>query len=211
MVLQTTMFKSWKYNLKSTSSSILVFILSIFTLYSGYRFIKNHKDQNSRKWWGYTLILTGFGSVLAGISYQLLGYELKCAEKEYCNWTNWFEIFYNLFTVTGAGALLIAGGYSCFKKTWINFIKKIALIKVIIYFIFCIIGTIIPNKFLISYEFLVIFSIPIYIILFFINFYQYLLLKNIILKYYIKLWLFQLFKIWINRIFLELQYLVFGK
>ena len=175
--------------LNQLSSSILVFILAIQTLFAGYKFFVNNKNQTSRIWWGYTLLLTGIGAILAGISYQLFGYELKCADKEFCNWTNWFEIYYNLFTVSGAATLLIALSYSCFDKKWITLIKKIALLKVLIYFIFCLTGAIIPIKFLVSYEFLVLFVVPIYLVLAAFNCYQYIVSKENIYKYFLILWI----------------------
>ena len=175
--------------LSQPTSSILVFILAILTLFSGYQYLIINNNQHSRKWWGYTLLLTGFGAILAGISYQLFGYELKCSGKEYCNWTNWIEVCYNLLTVAGGGTLLIAIAYSCLAKKWINFIKIIALIKVLIYFILCLIGAILPNKFLVSYEFLVLFVVPTYIILFILNCYQYAVSRKSIYKYFLILWL----------------------
>ena len=126
---------------------------------------------------------------MAGISYQLFGYELKCSDKIYCNWTNWFEIYYNLSTVAGAGTLLVAVAYSCFDKKNIKVIKITSPIIVFIYSILCLTGAILPNKFLISYEFLVLFSVPIYIAMLIINCYQYIMFKKMIYKYYMILWL----------------------
>ena len=176
--------------LSQPTSSILVFILALLTLFSGCHYLISNQNQYSRKWWGYTLLLSGFGAVLAGISYQLFGYELKCSGKEYCNWTNWFEIYYNFSTVASAATLLIAIAYSCLSHRWIKLVKIIALIKVLIYFILCFIGAILPNKFLVSYEFLVIFAVPTYVVLFIINGYQYVISRKSIYKYYLILWLF---------------------
>ena len=174
--------------LSQPTSSILVFILALLTIYSGYYFLKFSEYQHSKKWWGYSLILTGVGAILAGISYQLFGFELKCSEQEYCNWTNWFEIYYNLTTVAGASCLLIAVGYSCFNSKWINLIKLIALIKFSTYSILCLLGAVLPNKLIISYEFLVMFSTPVYIIFLIINIYQYILTKEELYKYYSLTW-----------------------
>ena len=175
--------------LSQPTSSILVFLLAFQTIFAGYQFLKNHKNQNSRKWWGYSLLFTGLGAFLAGISYQLLGYELKCTASDYCHWTNWLEIYYNLTTVMGAGTLLIGVGYSCMNRYWINKIKLIAIIQVFIYSTLCLTGAFIPIQFLISYEFLVIFSSPIYILFLFINGYQYIKYKKPIYKFYSVLWI----------------------
>ena len=171
--------------LSQPTSSLLVFILAFQTIFAGYQFLKKHQKQKSRIWWGYSLLFTGIGAILAGVSYQLLGYELKCRSSDYCNWTNWFEIYYNLATVLGAGTLLVAIAYSSMSKAWIKRIKIIALIQVISYTLLCLIGAFIPIKFLISYEFLVIFSSPIYILFLFINGYQYLTYKKLIYKHYL--------------------------
>ena len=170
------------------TSSLLVFILAFQTIFAGYQFLKKHQKQKSRKWWGYSLLFTGIGAFLAGISYQLLGYELKCRSSDYCNWTNWFEIYYNLTTVIGAGTLLVAVAYSSMLKKWVKRVKIIALIQVFTYTLLCLIGAFTPIQFLISYEFLVIFSSPIYILFLFINGYQYLTYKKLIYKHYLILW-----------------------
>ncbi len=175
--------------LSQPSSSILVFILAFQTIFAGYQFLKSHQEEKSRKWWGYSLLFTGIGAFLAGLSYQLLGYELKCRSGDYCHWTNWLEVYYNLTTVIGAGTLLLAVAYSVMTKIWIKRMRIIALIQVILYSFLCLTGAFVPIQFLISYEFLVIFTSPIYVIFLFINGYQFFKYKDLIYKYYIILWI----------------------
>ena len=86
-------------------------LLSIFLLSSiilGLRFIRNNNNQKSKTCWGISLMIGGLGALLAGTSYQAFGYELKCAGKEYCSWTNWWELWYEILTIASAGTLLVA-------------------------------------------------------------------------------------------------------
>ena len=175
--------------LNQPTSSILVFLLAFLTVYAGYYFLKTHNNYQSRKWWGYSLISSGIGAFLAGISYQLFAYELKCSGQEYCNWTNWFEVFYNITTVMGASCLLIGVAYSCFHTKWLRLVKIVAGLKLLIYLLICLIGAFVPNKFLISYEFLVIFSTPVYLLYLIINIYQYLNTKSSLFKYLSLTWI----------------------
>jgi len=82
------------------SSSLLVFILTLLTFYVAYHFYKTRQNQKSRYWWFVSLLLGGLGALFAGISFQMFGYVIKCEGNEYCHLTSWWEIIYNILTVS---------------------------------------------------------------------------------------------------------------
>ena len=156
------------------SSSVIVFILAVLSIGVGIAFLYNQNGQQSRKWWGISILLGGIGALLAGVSYQAFGYELKCAGRTYCSWTNWWELSYELLTVAGAAALLIGVSYSCFSKKWQKICKVIAVVLTIAYFALILTGATKPDKFLVSFELMVLFTAPVYIVILIINTIQYL-------------------------------------
>ena len=75
-------------------SSVLVFLLGFTWIWAGLRFWKTRAGQASKYWWCISLVLGGIAALSAGTSYQAFGYELKCAGREICLWTSWWEIAY---------------------------------------------------------------------------------------------------------------------
>ena len=73
-------------------STFLIYFLGIQTVILGYTFLKN-KQYSTHFWWGIAMVFWGIGALLAGTSYQGLGYELKCVGNDYCIHTSWFELY----------------------------------------------------------------------------------------------------------------------
>ena len=71
--------------------SFLVFLLAVLWILLGVYFLRKIDHQQSRFWFGVSLILGGIGAAQAGISYQAFSYMLKCAGREYCLLTNGFK------------------------------------------------------------------------------------------------------------------------
>ena len=171
------------------SSSAIVYILAITSIILGLRFIRNNNNQKSRAWWGISLIIGGLGALLAGTSYQAFGYELKCAGKEYCSWTNWWELWYEILTITSAGALLVAVAKACFVKTWQKYCTAFALINTLAYVCVIAIGVYFQNQFLLSFDLMVCFITPIYITIMVVNVTDYFRTKKTMLKHLIMSWI----------------------
>jgi len=148
------------FTLSQPSSSSIVYFLALLSIAVGFYFLKIWDRQKSRRWWGIALALVGFAAVLAGTSYQAFGYELKCAGRDLCIWTNWWEVVYNILTVGGINAMLVAVAYSCTSGKWRKLLVSYAGINFGAHFISTLVGVAIPNKFLISFELLVLFSAP---------------------------------------------------
>ena len=153
----------WKHH--SMSAKLIrycLYILAISSIILGLRFIRNNNNQKSRTCWGISLMIGGLGALLAGTSYQAFGYELKCAGKEYCSWTNWWELWYEILTIASAGTLLVAVAKACFVKTWQKYSTAFALINTLAYICAIAIGVCFQNQFLLSFELMVCFITPIY-------------------------------------------------
>lgn len=146
--------------LSQPTSSIIVYFVSFFTIFIGYKFLTNTQNQKSRYWFGIGLFLTGFGAVLAGTSYQAFGYELKCPGREFCRWTNWWEINYAFFSGLGMNAFLVACAHSNASGNFRKGITYYALVNSIVYSGLLFYGAFTPIQFLVSFEFLSLASTP---------------------------------------------------
>ena len=149
---------SFKFIISQPTSSLIVYFVSLYTLYAAYKFFSYR--QQSKLWWSVGLFLTGTGAFLAGTSYQAFGYEIKCAGREFCTWTSWWEVFYLLFSAVGMNAFLVANTYSTTKGNYRNAIRYYALINTVAYTAFLGYGAFAPVQFLVSFEFLVLSSTP---------------------------------------------------
>ena len=155
------------------TSTFLVYFLGFLTLGIGISILSTRKDQKSLEWWGYALLLWGLGALFAGTSYQIFSYEIKCIGEPYCLWTSWWEIYYMILTVGSVNAMMVAQAYTCFEGKNRKIISIFSGVIFGCYVLVSLLGSIIPVKFLISFELLVIFLIPIFIFFFLLNYWRY--------------------------------------
>jgi len=170
------------------SSTFLVYLLGVITILLGLRFLKD-KSYASRKWWGISMIFWGLGAIAAGTSYQGFGYELKCSGYEYCTFTSWWEIIYLYLTAISINSLAIAIAYSCTKGRLRKFMFVFSLASALIYLVVLIVGSVVPIRFLVSYELFMLFFMPNFILFFILNVKQYRKRKDEMNKYLIITWL----------------------
>ncbi len=164
--------------LTQPSSSFLVYLLGILTIGVGINFLRLQDGEASRLWWGISMMLWGIGALLAGTSYQAFGYHIKCAGRETCTWTSWWEVIYLMFQQASIGALLIAIAYSCTTGTTQMILLGYALISVVAYIILTFIGGIVPIQSLITFEWMVWFSTPIFLLICIINGWRYFMFST---------------------------------
>ncbi len=155
------------------STTTIVYLLGILTIVSGLYFLKIRAHQQSRLWWGIALLLWGVGALLAGTSYEAFSYAIKCAGREACLWTSWWEIGYLLFTVWSVDAMTMAMAQSSTFGRLRKVLSAYALGNAVIYLILILTGVFVPVKFLISFEFLLIVSTPSFLAFFTINLLRY--------------------------------------
>ena len=160
------------------STSIIVYLLGILAIAVGSYFLKIRAGQLSRFWWGIALLLWGIGALLAGTSYEAFSYAIKCAGREACLWTSWWEVLYLIASVWSIDALTMAVAHSSTTGKLRKALSIYALVNALVYFIIVMIGAFIPVKFLISFELLLVVSAPGIIAFFVINGWRYFKFKQ---------------------------------
>jgi hypothetical protein len=169
----TLRLASRKIILTQPSSTFFVYLLGVLTVGVGFGFLWTQRDQASHLWWGISLLLWGVGALLAGTSYQAFGYQIKCAGRETCAWTSWWEVIYLMFQQVSIDALLVAVALSCTGGTVQGVLLGYALLTGVGYVILSFIGAMIPVKSLITFEWMVWVSTPAFLIMVIINGWRY--------------------------------------
>ncbi|MCP4133558.1 MAG: hypothetical protein GY754_21495 [bacterium] len=159
--------------LAKPGSSTIVYLLGIITIFIGVYFLRKRGHETSRTWWGISLLLWGIGTLFAGTSYQAFFYEIKCAGKSICSFTSWYEVFYMIFTVASVNAMLTAVGCSTLKESSLKKIKIYTLANFLVYLAISLTGGFLPSPFMASFELMMLFCIPNFIICFIFNFRSY--------------------------------------
>ena len=160
------------------STSAFVTLLGILAVGVGLHFLKIRNNQQSRLWWGIALLLWGSGALLAGTSYEAFSFAIKCAGREACIWTSWWEIGYLIASVWSIDAMVMAGAWSCAKGKWRKAMIGYALANATAYPVVVLVGTFLPVRFLISFELLLIVSAPGILALFILNLWRFSKSKN---------------------------------
>jgi hypothetical protein len=188
------------------SSSLIVFLLSFYGLWVGYHYIKTQEGHQSRYWFGISMLLGGIGGLSAGLSYQLLGYEIKCAGRAFCMLTSWWEIIYFVLTVAAAGALLISISHIGFGKKIQSWSRNYAIGSTLLYLCCCLSGAFLPNKFLVSFDFMMLYTMPAYLIVLPLHLYFYYKQRSILLKRFLICWFLLVVVILAQNFYLEMGY-----
>lgn len=150
-------------------STFLVYLLGILWLWAGMRFWQKRDAQVSKAWWSIAMCLGGFAALSAGTSYQAFGYELKCAGRELCTWTSWWEIVYLTLQVGSMNAMVVAVAYSCTTGNVRRALIAYSVINFLLHLAITVTGALTPTRWMISFELLVLFTTPTFILYFAIN------------------------------------------
>ena len=159
-------------------SSFWVYFLGFFTVGVSLYFFQIQNGENSSLWWGVSLLLWGIGALLAGTSYQAFGYEIKCAGRQVCSWTSWWEVVYLMFQQISVNAMLVAIAYSCTTGTLQIVLLCYALVSSLVFVILICIGGIVPVKRLITFEFMAWVSAPVFFFFCFFNAWRYYMFRD---------------------------------
>jgi hypothetical protein len=174
--------------LTQPTSTCLVYFLGIATIGVGLSFWWLRGDQESRLWWGISLLLWGIGALLAGTSYQAFGYQIKCAGRETCAWTSWWEVIYLMLQQVSMDALLVATACSCTEGMLQTVLLGYALLSAVAYVILTLIGGIIPVKSLITFELMVWVSTPLFLIMLILSAWRYCTLGTVMDLAFVGAW-----------------------
>jgi hypothetical protein len=163
----------WEFIIVQPSTSAIVYLLGLLTAGIGIYFLGKRLGQRTRLWWGAALVLWGIGALVAGTSYEAFSYAIKCAGREACLWTSWWEIAYLLTTVWSIDAMMVAMAYGSASGHLRRGLVLYALIHAALYLLLVMIGVFVPVKFLISFEFLLAVGFPSFLAFFVINLRRY--------------------------------------
>lgn len=142
------------------STTAIVYLLGVITIAAGVYFLRIRGAERARLWWGIALLLWGAGALFAGSSYEAFSYQLKCAGREVCTWTHWMEIVYLVLSVASVDAMLAAVAYSSASGKGRKRLLAYAAANLAVYLVVVLAGAIIPVKFLISFELLILVCAP---------------------------------------------------
>lgn len=154
-------------------STFLVYALGVLTVGAGCYFLLIRESEISRLWWGVSLLLWGIGALLAGTSYQAFAYEIKCAGRQSCSWTSWWEVVYLMFQQVSMNAMLAAVAYSCTEGATQTVLLAFALVSGVVYVFCTFVGGIVPIKSLITFSLMVWVSTPVLLIFLVLNGWRY--------------------------------------
>ena len=124
------------------------------------------------------MVLWGAGALLAGTSYEAFSYALKCAGRPACVWTSEWEVLYLILSVASVDAMLLAEAVACTVGKWRRALTIYAVANMAVYVVVVLSGALIPVKFLISFELLVLFAAPAIVIFFILNGVRYARLRD---------------------------------
>jgi hypothetical protein len=164
--------------LTQPTSTFIVYFLGFLTIGAGLYFLRIRGSELSRLWWGISLLLWGIGTLLAGTSYQAFGYQIKCAGRQWCAWTSWWEVIYLMFQQASINAMLVAVAYSCSEGSLQMVLLVYAVVCTVVYVILTFVGGIVPVKTLVTFNLMVWVSTPIFLTFFILNGWRYYMLRD---------------------------------
>lgn len=164
--------------LSQPSSTLLVYLLGFLTILAGFYFFQIRGNEISRIMWGLSLVLWGVGAILAGTSHQAFGYQIKCKGRKIVAWTSWWELIYLIFQQVSLNVMLVAVAYSCTSGIWLKILIVYAIASSLIYSVLIVVGGLVPIRSLITFEFMVLTSVPIVVLFFALNGWRYMIFKS---------------------------------
>lgn len=145
-----------------------VYALEVLTCIVGQYFWLQQGDNPAAQFWSIGLWLWGIGALLAGTSYQAMGYHLKCRDGQ-VRWTNWWEVIYMICQQLSINLLLVATAFSSTDGLLRSSLILAAIVLSFAYTVTTLVAAFIPNRWLLSFEWMTLVSTPVVFIMLLIN------------------------------------------
>ena len=139
---------------------VLVFALALFWIVAGGYFLVTRHGQLSRLWFGIALVLGGVGAGLAGTSYQLFSYVLKCQGRDYCALTSGYEVAYSVTQAWSVSAMVVAVAFGCTVGRARTALIWYAVVNAVLYCVVTAVGILAPSALALSFSVLMLFALP---------------------------------------------------
>lgn len=151
----------------------LVMLLAVLWVLAGVALWRQRETHRARRWWAAAMIVGGVAAASAGLSYQAFGYELKCAGRAVCLWTSWFEIAYLVLQNVSVGCMVVGVAYASAGPTLRRGLMAYAVVNVALHLVVTGYGLATANASLVSFEMLLLFSLPALLVAFGLNGYRF--------------------------------------
>ena len=144
---------AWIWN--TPSSTLFVVLLILVYFYAGWVYLSRGRGQPAFLWIGASFVLDGLAAIPACVSYQMFAYEIKCAGREVCDYTSWWEIVYSILQAWALPPLVIGVIMLYFGRRWFTGVRIFSFLHAAIYSVLIVVGVFAQDIYLVSWTFLI--------------------------------------------------------
>ncbi len=167
-----------RFILAEPSSTLFVYGLGVVLAVAASILLRRRGRSVSKLLWGAALLVWSVATFSAGTSYQAFSYEIKYASRAVGAWTSWWEIWYLVLFVASMDLIVAAVAFSS-AKGWIRrALLAYAALDGVVYFAVVLVGALMPRQFLASFECMLLFVCPSFLLLFAVNVLRYMRTKR---------------------------------
>lgn len=145
--------------LSQPGSTFWVYALGLITCVVAQWFWLQADGDLARQLWSIGLWLWGVGALIAGTSYQVMGYHLKCRDGRVV-WTNWWEAIYMICQQLSVNALLAATALTSTEGALQTALLSVSIGLSVVYTVTTLIAAFVPNRWLLSFEWMSLVCAP---------------------------------------------------
>lgn len=159
--------------IQQISSMIMVWALGFLIVACGVVVLLKKRNSNAGRYWGIGLILWGLGAIVAGVSYQSFGYELKAKGNEFVLFTSDWELSYMILTAFATNYMLVGTAFATLPSEKVKPVVIFACCHAFAYGVYMLFGSIFAIEFVISYFGFVVFVAIDFLFMLIFNFAHY--------------------------------------